>query len=135
MKTIADELSSLKREIKAQALRNDEMARVIVEMNETIRGLENAILFLKNIAALNPGGIDGSVELPLDPAFVITKEEIRFLRIYHGLSQKDLGARLGLSQGMISDWEKGSRPIPVKHVTNIRRVLGRREQAGEVRAA
>jgi transcriptional regulator with XRE-family HTH domain len=51
----------------------------------------------------------------------VTGDDIRRFRHEHGLSQKDLAARLGLNVMTISRWERGSRTVRQAEV--IRRAL------------
>lgn len=41
----------------------------------------------------------------------LTKEEIRFLRTYLGLSGVELAERMGVSPSTVSRWENGSKPM------------------------
>lgn len=41
-------------------------------------------------------------------------DALRLLRLYLGLSQKEIAAKLELSQSMISEIEKGSKPVSME---------------------
>jgi transcriptional regulator with XRE-family HTH domain len=49
---------------------------------------------------------------------------LRALRVQAGLSQAELGARLGLTAGAINRYESGGRRVPLSEVPRIAAVLG-----------
>ena len=55
---------------------------------------------------------------------VATPNRIRELRDALGLTQKEVGARVGLSSAQISRLEKGERPLSVPWMNRLARVLG-----------
>ncbi|MFM7232377.1 MAG: helix-turn-helix domain-containing protein [bacterium] len=53
-------------------------------------------------------------------------DEIRQRRLELGLSQKQLGARIGVGRATIYRWERGEAHPPKAHQTKLRALLGRR---------
>lgn len=49
---------------------------------------------------------------------------MKLLRMQAGLTQRELGERLGVSQPMVSDWEGRKRPIPARHAERLSDELG-----------
>lgn len=48
-----------------------------------------------------------------------TPKDVRQMRCDAGLSQKELGERMGMSQGIISFYESGARNLSVQNVLKI----------------
>ncbi|OBK07630.1 hypothetical protein A5637_04725 [Mycolicibacterium fortuitum] len=46
------------------------------------------------------------------------------LRVAAGLNQTDIARALGVSRASVSQWERGTRPVPAKHRSTYRRLLG-----------
>lgn len=55
---------------------------------------------------------------------------LAFYRKRQGISQEELGKKLGIPKSNISAWENGTRAIPVKHLDQLGRVLNMSE--GEI---
>ncbi len=53
----------------------------------------------------------------------MTGEELLLLRRRKRITQVELGKRIGLSDAMISYWERGRFPIPTERVEQIRKAL------------
>jgi DNA-binding transcriptional regulator YiaG len=66
-----------------------------------------------------------------DSIDTMTKEELVLLRRWSKVTQVQLAAHLGLSQGFVSDMEVGKAPIPAKYVPEIRRFLDSRKPKKE----
>ena len=75
-----------------------------------VAGLENWI---------NPEGEEVSVHEGSDPA-----TRLRGLRTKEGITQQELAAALGISQGRLSELESGTRPISVAMAKRIGRAYG-----------
>lgn len=52
----------------------------------------------------------------------MTAAELRALRDRLGMTQAALAARLGTMQGRVSDWERGTRPVPVQVEAHLRTI-------------
>ena len=61
--------------------------------------------------------------LMAEEAETLTAPQLAMLRQAAGITQPELARRLGVSQGNVADWERGSRPIPRRHVSGIRSAL------------
>ncbi|MCW1824047.1 helix-turn-helix domain-containing protein [Mycolicibacterium septicum] len=46
------------------------------------------------------------------------------LRVAAGLNQTDIARALGVSRATVSQWERGTRPVPAKYHSTYRRLLG-----------
>jgi transcriptional regulator with XRE-family HTH domain len=60
---------------------------------------------------------------------------IRVYRIRKGLSQADLAAKIGVSQGAIGQWERGEFRPRGKHINGLQEILGLTAEAIEREAA
>lgn len=49
---------------------------------------------------------------------------LAFYRKRKGISQEELGKKLGIPKSNISAWENGTRTIPVKHLDKLGKILG-----------
>jgi DNA-binding transcriptional regulator YiaG len=50
----------------------------------------------------------------------MSADMIRALRQRLGITQTELGAILGTSQGRVGDWERGDRPLPKQVAAHLR---------------
>lgn len=53
----------------------------------------------------------------------MTSQQLRSKIENKGLKQKFVAARLNVSEGLISQWMKGTTPIPQKHLTKLITIL------------
>ena len=53
----------------------------------------------------------------------VNGEDLRTARRLKGWTQADLGARLGVQKGIVSQWENGNAQIHEKHHAKIKRIL------------
>lgn len=52
------------------------------------------------------------------------KDNIRRIRIAHGLTQTELASRLGLAPNTVCQWESGDRKPPSDRIPDLARALG-----------
>jgi putative transcriptional regulator len=68
--------------------------------------------------------------LVMEPV-LLTPDEFRFLRVFLELSQKKLGALLGVSDQTIANWEKGNTAVD-RAAETLLRMLVREHRGGNV---
>ena len=51
-------------------------------------------------------------------------EMLKLMRTAAGMTQTELAQAIGVSQGNVTEWESGDRPIPAHRLAAIRRAIG-----------